>query len=659
MDAKFKEALRLHQAGLTVKAQAIYRDILRDEPLNFNACHLFGVSLLETGDVRQGVFVIQKAVGIKHDSAEACYNLAHGLRLLGELDNALLWLQKTIMLNCGDPEYFFEAANVLRDLKRFEEALACYAKAIELRPNYFQAYNNRGSVFKQRSQIDEALADYGKAIALKNDYAEAYGNRGNALKEIGRYEEAIADYDKAISLRYRYAEAYCNRANALKEVGRVEDAFADYDKAIKLKADYAEAFNNRGNLLSRLGRAEEAIEDYDKAIRINADYAEAYNNRGSALVELRRFDDAIASFGQSISKDAGYAEAYYNKGVALSEIGQLEEALSCYDRAISLKNGYADALSNKAHLLLRRGDYAEGFELYRARWQRSDFKSRGPATRIPMWNGSAVGGSLLLWAEQGIGDEVFYSSLLSLIPHQRLNVTLIADKRLHAVFQRSFPEIRILDRGLQEDTIDSGYSFQAPIGDLGGILKLDKEKIAKRRYPFLAASESRKQNLMSSGEIFGAGTVCGISWRTSNPRASWNRSIPLSQLMPLLRIPGIQFVNLQYGDVSQEISDMRSEHGISISSIPELDVFNDLDGLLALMDACDLVVTIDNITAHLAGAIGKRSIVLVPQGAGRIWYWHDDDVSRWYPSVKLIHQDCVGQWDSAITSAAEWVRCAL
>jgi ADP-heptose:LPS heptosyltransferase len=130
----------------------------------------------------------------------------------------------------------------------------------------------------------------------------------------------------------------------------------------------------------------------------------------------------------------------------------------------------------------------------------------------------------------------------------------------------------------------------------------------------------------------------------------------LEDLLPALRLPGMVFVNLQYGDVAQEIADLKAEHGIEILQYSEVDNFNDLDGLANLIEACDVVLTTSNSTAHLAGALNQETINLVSFGGARIWYWLNEVDSRslWYPSVKLVEQERDDDgWSAAVGRAVK------
>lgn len=540
-----------------------------------------------------------------------------------------------------------------------ERALPCLETALSLKPNEPEYHLEIGNVHSERGQFHDALASYNRAIALKPDYAEAYVNRGIALKALNRLDEALTSYNRATSLRPGYAEAYSNRGNALKELGRLDEAVASYDKAISLRKDYAEAYSSRGNALKELDRLDEALASYDKAISLRPDYAEAYSSRGNALKDLRRLDEALGSYNKAISLKPDYAEAFSNRGNALKELHRFDEALASYDKAINLKPDYAEAQYNKSVLLLSLKEFREGFELYHKwRWDTKKFGGRPLVATPHNWNGEPSTRRLLLLAEQGIGDEVFYSSMITLMNSDTM-VTLSADRRLHPIYERSFPGINLIDRVAKNPSLNNEFDAQAYIGDLGCLLNVSSEVITRRRYPFLLASSQRKQELIAKNEFLRRKPVCGISWKSSNKQFGDEKSVPLIALSPILQLKDITFVNLQYGDVNADLIGVAEAIGTTVHQVANLDAFNDIDSLLALIDACDVVVTTSSVTAHLAGAIGKSAAVLVPAGKGRLWYWHDEPQSTWYPSLRLFGQGDNWDWSDAISEAANWIKESL
>jgi len=173
----------------------------------------------------------------------------------------------------------------------------------------------------------------------------------------------------------------------------------------------------------------------------------------------------------------------------------------------------------------------------------------------------------------------------------------------------------------------------------------------------LVPDSDRSSQLKASLPQGGRNLVCGISWRSANEKFGAEKSMRMTDLAPLFQNAGLSFVNLQYGSVDAEIAQAQDLLGTDIHQVRDLDVFHDIDGLLALIDACDLVITTSNLTAHLAGALGKRGCVMVPFAKGRLWYWHlSDTFSLWYPSLRVFYQQDPTSWSSTISDVANWVK---
>lgn len=647
----FRQALARHQTGDLTAAQALYRQLLRREPRHFDGLHLLGLSLVQSDRLAEGVELIREAIRVRSDFAEAHYNLGHALLSLGQAEEALASFDRAVALAPAEPLYHFERGNACKELGRGAEALASFEQAVRLAPRFAEAHNNIGILLKEEGHFAEALARYDQAIALKPRYAEAHGNRGNVLKELRRYDEALASNDRAIQLKPDYAEAYSNRGNALARLGRHAEALESHDKAISLKPGYAEGHNNRGNALKELGRFAEALASFERAIQLKPDYAEAHTNRAGALEDMGQLAEALAEHDKAVALKPASAEAWCARGNTLADLERLDEALASYERAISLKPGMALAQYNASLLLLRRRDFARGFAGYMQRWAAEEEKSTRPQTAIPPWDGGPVDGELLLWGEQGIGDEVFFATLLPLAD-PALRLALAADLRLHPMLSRAFPRLRLLDRKDMSETISGPFAAQAAMGDLGHLLGVDAEKLSARRFAGFTADHARRAAVRAANPLPADRLVCGLSWRSGNAKAGRHRSVQLADFAPLLGLPGISFLNLQYGDVAEEIAQAAERFDASVHVAADVDVFNDIEGLLALIDLCDVVFTIDNVTAHLAGALGKTAVVLVPAGNGRHWYWGGESRSLWYPSLHLLYQEAAGDWAKPIAQGA-------
>lgn len=293
----FRQAVALHQHGRFAEAEAVYQDILRQDPTFFEALHLLGVVALQTRRTRESVELITKAIALNPNVAAAHINLG----------------------------------SALIALTRFAEALPSFDNAIALRPDFAEAHNNRAAALNALKRHEQALKSCDTALALKPDYPEAHNNRADALNALKRHEEALASCDRAIALKSNYPEAHNNRGNALNALARHEEAIASYDKAIALNANYAEAHNNRGNALYNLAQPEQALASYEKAVALRPNYAEAHNNCGNASSYLKDCETALVRYDRAIALKPDYADSHFNKSLLLLLMGHFEQGWQLYE----------------------------------------------------------------------------------------------------------------------------------------------------------------------------------------------------------------------------------------------------------------------------------------------------------------------------------------
>ena len=334
-------------------------------------------------------------------------------------------------------------------------------------------------------------------------------------------------------------------------------------------------------------------------------------------------------------------------------------AIIDYDAAIHLDPENPDAYYNKAILLLQLQQFSVGWDLYQWRWKIKTEFSKMLETTIPAWDGRTSGKQIkiLFWDEQGIGDEIFYFGMLKNFADIDSKVTVSADPRLHALFKRSMPELKFIDRKEIDNICDENtFDFQAPIGDIGQLFSVNKSLEHKTPKPFFQIDQSRCSEIKNKNSFLSGKFVCGISWKSTNKDIGIAKSLNLIDLSPLLSIENVVFVSLQYGSTKDEIEFVEKNLGINIHTIDGLDIFNDVDGLVSLISICDLVVTTSNITAHLTGAIGKKGMVLIPFSKGKIWYWHSGvGPSLWYHSLEMVSQSQMNDWIDPINKCKEWV----
>jgi len=378
---------------------------------------------------------------------------------------------------------------------------------------------------------------------------------------------------------------------------------------------------------------------------INPNYAEAWSNKGIALSKLKQYDDAISHYDRALMIKNNLPEVWTNKGVLLFDLEQYDEAEQCFLRADGIDQSNNNNSYNFSLMLLATKQFLKGWQKYKSRWKWEQFTSRPLQTARPEWCGDRSNKRLFVWPEQGIGDQILYASMLSELQSFPQEKIVSVDKKLLPIFTRSFPKFYFI--GKDEFLSEEKYEEHLPLGDLGGFFRPDIASFEAARFPYLMDDVNRT-NMIRAQFPNHRNLKCGISWKSLNRDSGDYKSMAISELIPLLQKDGIDFINLQYGDTAQELEELRANN-IHLHEVDGIDLFEDVDGVLSIVQACDIIITVSNTTAHLAGALGKKTYLLLTKGRGKLWYWHQSQgANLWYPSIRVIEQDAPGSWNGVI-----------
>ena len=468
-------------------------------------------------------------------------------------------------------------------------------------------------------------------------------SRGLVLCELERYEEALTSCDKALAIKPDYAEALGNRGLALQELKRYNEALATYDKALAIRADFAQVLTNRGVTLKELGRFDEALASYDRALAINPDSAEALSNRGSALRELKRYDEALADYAETLAIKPDYAEALSNRANALQELHRYDEALANYDKALAIKPDFASAQFNQSLCRLLVGDFENGWRQHEWRWKSKDFFSPKRDFPQPIWLGKEdIGGkTILLHAEQGLGDTIQFARYTQAVAQKGARVILEVDSPLRSLMSDLSGVHQVLSRGEPLPKFD----FHCPLLSLPLAFNTRLQTIPAH-IPYLRAPEravEKWEGRLGRTNLPRVGLVWSGRAAHRNDR---NRSIALSRLATLAS-PDVTLISLQ-NEVRAKDAEVLSANKQIAHFGPELRDFSDTAALVSLLD---LVISVDTSVAHLAGALGKPVWILLPFAPDWRWLVARED-SPWYPTARLFRQPRMDDWDSVIDRVA-------
>ncbi len=640
----------LKALGRIDEAVASYRRALAIKPDFADAHSNLGSALRDLGRLEESVESCRRALEINPDFADAYTNLGNAQKDLGRLDEAVASYRRVLEIKPHFAEAHNNLGNTLRESKRLDEAVASYRGALEIRPDYAEVHSNLGDTLKDLGRLDESVESCRRALEIKPDFFAAHSNLGNALRELGQLENAVASYRRALEIKPDFAEAHNNLGTALRELGRFEEAVASYRRALEFKPDFAKVHSNLGSTLKELGRLEESEASHRRALAINPDFVEAHSNLSATLFDLGRLDKAEAEAREALALDPGFAQAYTNLGTVLLDQGRAEEAIANYGEAL-LHFDDPKARFSLALAWLNFGRLDQGWDLYRHRFEvmpRRDFPQR-------QWNGEPLEGeSLLLWGEQGIGDQILFASLLPEAIARSGRCVIECAPKLVPLFTGSFPTALVVPNTdpQHRDTLD-GFDYQCAAGSLGRWLRPNLESFPDRT-AYLTPDPMRLAYWRERLAALGPGLKIGFSWRSSNITGARALACTmLGQWGPIFSIPGVHFVNLQYDECAKELTAAQERFGVPLHAFPEVDLFDDLAEAAALSKALDLVISAPTSASILPAAMG---VPVWQLSYGADWQTLGTERNPWYPSMRRYLRHWDQGWEEIISQVAADLR---
>jgi tetratricopeptide (TPR) repeat protein len=556
-----------------------------------------GLRLLKAGQLAEAEKYGRRALAIDSDHADSLYLMGLLCFAAKQNDLAIEWFAQAIRKNSEVADYFLDLGAVLQHQGRYDEAAKSFDHALILKPDLAEAWYRLGQVLQQQKRLDEAILSFDQAHKVNPRYLEAV-NAGALLHfETGRYDEAILRFDRSLEIDPGQAGAYHLKGICQLRLQRFSEALANCTRALELAPGHPEITNNVGLVLQRLARNAEALGYFDRAIALKPKFALAFNHRGTSLSELRRFDEALASFACAIAIDPDYSDAHWN---------------------LSL-------------LQLLLGDFAAGWDS--REWGRKS-QAVGFVDRQftkPLWLGKdpLAGKTILLHSDEGLGDTIQFARYATLVAQRGARVIL----EVQDLVQPLLSEIEGVALCLPK-TADElpDFDLHCPLSSLplafGTRLEMIPSAVSYLPAPPQACVEAWHARLGAHDKL-----RVGLVW-SGNPAHGndRNRSMTLRALSPILDLDAC-FVSLQ--------KDARPDDRAALLERSEI---VDLTGLLmdftdtaALMSCLDIVITVDTSVAHLSGALGRPTWILLPYTPDYRWLLDRDD-SPWYPTARLFRQ---------------------
>lgn len=544
-----------------------------------------------------------------------------------------------------------------------------YRSVLQAAPDTLDAYNLLGRLLVQSGRASDAIPLLRHALdrnagqpGLWISYAEgllAYGAHEAAREAAEKARQlapkdpdvlyvwaetqraasawmAAADgYRLLLAARPNHAGAWLQLATCLQAMGDLRGAKQAAERALQHAPQAPECHNNLGSLYAATDDHAVALEHFDRALRLRPDYPAALINKASSLRDTGRAAEAIPLLQQAIALTNGHPQAVAGLAQAHHNLGKIDEARRLYRDALARQPNDAETQWNYALASLTAGDFTAGWQAYAWRWRKAVLPLPHRAWPWQVWTENDVASKrLLIWGEQGLGDRLLLLQFLPALIADGAKITLETDPRLIPLLQRSFAGVDFVPEGIHADPslLQRQFDGHRPLGDLA--------VTAPPGQPILRADAARASALAKRYHGGSQDRLIGLSWRSANPQLGATKSVDIAALAPLAAVAGLRFVCLQYGATAEEHAALRDLFGDRYIVDPEIDAQNDLAALADQIAALDLTITVSNVTAHIAGALGCPVWLLAPP-AGRSLFFYlmaAGDSTPWYPAMRIFRR---------------------
>jgi tetratricopeptide (TPR) repeat protein len=554
-----------------------------------------GLHHFRTGRHLDAQLCCQQALELDPDHADTLHLMGLLSLHARQYDHAVAWISRAIRQD-PRPDYLASLGTTLQEQGRYEEALKVFDKAIQLSPDNAELWRQMGDILVQQERHDQALLSYQHALKLNPDHPDALYKSGAILDRFGRYEEALADLDRSDKALPNQAPTLQARARTLFNLKRLEESLAEGKRAYRLDPNNADTCNNIGAALRSLGRDKEALNWFDKALDIRPNDAGILNNKILLLYYLNRFDEIFALYARI--------------------------------KSLKLNNVMIDWHVSQAYLLT--GNFEAGWPGYQLRLEMPS--AVYPKVSLPMWLGKEEieGKTILIAADEGLGDTIQFVRYVPMLAERGARVLLVVQDPLCGLLS-GLSGVTQCVRKSAAGTLPA-FEFHCPVSSLPLAFGTRLDTIPSTT-PYLPSPANARvqawEDRLGPRTRLRVGLVWSGSLTHSNDRY---RSIPLRTLSRILDVDAT-FVSLQKDPRPGDATVLRERSDI-VDLTADLTNFTDT---AALISCLDLVITVDTSVAHLAGALGRPTWILLPYTPDYRWLLDRDD-SPWYPTVRLFRQ---------------------
>lgn len=550
------------------------------------------------------------------------------------------------------------------------EAKRYWHRLLEIDPSHRRTRLNLALIYVQEKDWDSAELHFRRVIAERDsdDLAvDAAYSLGTSYSEQGKNDEAIELYDWVIARRPDHVKAHYNRALAFQDSDETLEAYEAYERLLAIDPANVPGLYNLGHLYQCDEAYATAIGFYRQALDLDPEHVAAGINLALCYDSLDRFEEALPLHRELLEKYPENAKVLVNYAFTQVALGDTEAALELLDRAIEIEPDFAKARFNRSLFYLSTGRLAEGWDEYHWRFDYDPKRSRPREFDVPQWEGEPLEEkTLLIWREQGIGDEVLHASCYQEMIDRAGRVIIECEPRLLGAFTRSFPKAHVRaapntrEEAAERRKQRPDYDLHIPGTSLAKFLRRRAEDFPQAD-GYVLADPDRRAQWREWLDSLGEGPKVGISWRSGlyTPlRERQHYYTRLDYWGPVFAVDGVQYVNLLYGDVDEELCKAEGDFGVTIHRPPAIDLKRDIEGVLALSKELDVVISAQSSNIDFAAAVGTQVFAFLPPlsqyrlaaGPGK---------SRWYRGVRIFERARTEPWDRTMRETAAAVAALV
>lgn len=634
------DAMQAHRQGRLPEAEAVYRQILAQNPNHADALHMLGLLGHQAGHSDAGIELIRRSIAVNPRNSSSHSNLAELLRSRSRFDEAEAHARQAIALDPSMAAPHINLAMILHQKGKSNEALATAVRATQLGPNEAAAYSVTGTMLADLRRPSDAAAYLEQAVRLNPRDPVSLSALGICYARLEQYDKAKIALDAAVNIAPDNIQILMNMGAVYAQMERFAEAAPWFERVLQKDPNFISALEHMASVKTSLKQFEEAIALCRRILTLYPTAMDTYATMAEALMNLGRFDEAITEMNNAL-KIKPWPGVYQSLSNAYARAGQPEIGLEYVEKAVAMDPENAILHFNKSVILMLMGRLQEAWQEYEWRWKHPRMVGRNRRFNVPQWEGQPLDGKRVLFhAEQGLGDTIFFGRYATLVAREKGGKPVMWVQNSMVELVKTIPGV---DEVIGEAGPVPRVDFHLPIMSLPRVFNTSLDNIPSD-FPYIKSNPEKTEHWRQEFEKRTRKFKVGLVWEGGHFQPeNFLRSNSLAAYAPLADVPNVAFFGLQKGPAEKQCDN--PPPGMDFTNLgPFIKDFNDTAAILANLD---LLISIDTSVVHVAGALGKPVWMLLAWSPGHMWMFKRPD-SPWYPMFRIFRQPAFKDWATPV-----------